>query len=202
MPPRRSLRDRLPGLARPEPLPSLFDRHPQAGTATRRPRGIQVVPLERIVGTVRNPSQNTNDFLPLPGLRGRNWHGRWQRISAATDNLSILPAVDLLQVGDEYYVEDGHNRIAAALRNGAVAIDADVTELVLPGMQPSREDDEAPHADAATILLGSDEVRQAVAGRPPRTQVAGTRIDQLRREELTRPAEELPDELPEPPADA
>ena len=54
-------------------LPSLYDRHPAATTALRRPRGLQVVPMDQIVGTTRHPSQNTADFLPLPGLRGRNW---------------------------------------------------------------------------------------------------------------------------------
>ena len=126
----RIFRRRLPRLARPSAvLPSLYERHPEATTALRRPRGLQVVPIDRIVGTTRHPSQNTSDFLPLPGLRGRNWRARWLRIRNAVDALSILPAVELVKVGDEFYVADGHNRVAAALRAGAVAIDADVTEL-------------------------------------------------------------------------
>ena len=120
MPSRRPLRDRLSGLRRPmgrrEPLPSLYDRHPKADSALRRPLGLQIVPIDRIVGTTRHPSQNTTDFLPLPSLRGRNWNARWQRIQRAVDDLSMLPAVDLMQVGDEYYVADGHNRLAAARR--------------------------------------------------------------------------------------
>lgn len=188
MPPRRPIRDRLPGLTRREPLPSLYDRHPKAGTATRRPRGLQVVEISRIVGTVRHPSQNTDDFLPLPYLRGKNWSGRWQRIQQATRDLVVLPAVDLVRVGDEYYVADGHNRVAAALANGAVAIDADVTELIMEGAV-ARGEPSGPHHDAASLLAGSDELRQAAAGRQSRTAERRSSVDALRREELTRDGE-------------
>jgi hypothetical protein len=185
----RIFRHRLPRLRRQVPvLPSLFDNHPAATTALRRPRGLQVVPLERIVGTTRHPSQNTADFLPLPGLRGRNWEGRWQRIRRATDNLAMLPAVELLKVGNDYYVADGHNRIAAALQAGGVDIDADVTELLIRGVEPSA-DPEGEHHDAATLLLGADELRQAAAGRQSRTAEHRPQVDELRREQLTRGAE-------------
>jgi hypothetical protein len=190
----RFLRHRLPRLRRQvHVLPSLFDDHPAATTALRRPRGLQVVPIQRIVGTARHPSQNTADFLPLPGLRGRNWEGRWQRIRRATDNMSMLPAVDLLKVGRDYYVADGHNRIAAALQVGGVDIDADVTELRIPGVEPSTEP-EGEHHDAASLLLGADELRQAAAGRQSRTAEHRPQVDELRREQLTRGAELAPDE--------
>jgi hypothetical protein len=182
MPSRRPLRDRLPRLPRRETLPSLYDRYPHATTALRRPRGLQVVPIDRIVGTTRNPSQNTTDFMPLRYLRGRNWEARWQRIRSAVDDLSLLPAVDLVKVGDEYYVADGHNRVAAALRAGAVAIDADVTELMVPGVTSTAE--EGAHQDAASLLLGADEMRQAGAGRQSRTAEHRPSVDELRREEL------------------
>ena len=99
-------------------LPSLLDRYPGATAAPRRPIGLRSVPLDRIVGTMRHPSQNTADFLPLPKLRGANWRGRWQRITRAIDRLETLPPVDLVQVGDDYYVVDGHNRVAAARQGG------------------------------------------------------------------------------------
>jgi hypothetical protein len=188
MPSRRPFRDRLPRLTRRAPLPSLYDRYPHATTALRRPRGLQEVPLDRIVGTTRHPSQNTTDFLPLPYLRGRNWEARWQRIQQAVDDLSLLPAVDLMKVGDEYYVADGHNRVAAALRAGAVAIDADVTELAIPGVT-STDPPGGPHRDAASLLLGADELRQAGAGRQSRTAEHRPNVDELRREELTGESE-------------
>jgi hypothetical protein len=195
----RSMRERLRGRMSPEPLPSLYDRHPRAASAERRPRGLQVVPVDRIVGTARHPSQSTIDFLPLPELRGRNWVARWQRINRAFDQLSTLPAVDLLQVGEDYYVADGHNRVAAALQADAAAIDADVTELVLPGIPTSEAP--PPAAPASTLLVGSDEVRQAASGRMSRTAEHRTEVDEVRREDLLSEPETVESETDGPPAD-
>ncbi len=160
-------------------LPSLLDRYPGAMAAPRRPIGLRSVPLDRIVGTMRHPSQNTADFLPLPKLRGTNWRGRWQRITRAIDRLETLPPVDLVQVGDEYYVVDGHNRVAAALQAGGLEIDADVTQLLIPGVtQPGQA-----RFDASS-LIGTDEVRQAAQGRQARGVQKRDPIEEVSRREL------------------
>jgi len=162
-----------------EVLPSLYDRHPGAGSAPRRRIGLRSVDLDRIVGTVRHPSQNTGDFLPLPHLRGANWSGRWQRITRAMERLERLPPIDLVQVGDDYYVTDGHNRIAAARRAGGLEIDADVTQLLLPGVtQPGQA-----ILDASS-LIGAAEVRQAGEGRQSRTVEQRSASDEYSRHDL------------------
>jgi hypothetical protein len=159
-------------------LPSLHDRHPAAAAAPRRRLGLRVVPVDRIVGTLRNPSQNTADFLPLPKLRGTNWVGRWQRLTQATERLATLPPIDLVKVGDEYYVADGHNRVAVARQAGMVEIDADVTEIVLPGnhVEPSSRGGGAAVdveilRQASGFPLGQRRSRRELAGegqaRPP-----------------------------------
>lgn len=169
-----------------EVLPSIYDRYPGAGAAPRRRVGLRSVPLDRIVGTMRHPSQNTADFLPLPHLRGMNWESRWQRITRATDRMERLPPVELAQVGDDYFVVDGHNRIAAASRNGALEIDADVTQLLLPGVtRPGQATLDA------SALIGSDEVRQAGQGRLSRTVEQRSATDDLSRRELLGEAEEV-----------
>ena len=156
---RRRSRDGAKPRAERDVLPSLLDRYPGATAAPRRPVGLRSVPLDRIVGTMRHPSQNTDDFLPLPRLRGANWRGRWQRITRAMDRLETLPPIDLVQVGDDYYVTDGHNRVAAARRAGGVEVDADVTRLLIPGVAQSG------HARFdASSLIGTDEIRQAARG--------------------------------------
>ncbi len=160
-------------------LPSLYDIHPTAGAAPRRRIGLRHVEPHRIVGTTRNPSQNTADFLPLRHLRGENWRGRWQRITGAMDRLAMLPPVELVLVGDDYYVVDGHNRVAAARRAGAVEIDADVTQLLLPGLtQPGQAT-----LDASS-LLGADAVRRAGEGRMSRTVEQRSATDDLSRRDL------------------
>ena len=169
-------------------LPSIYDRYPEATKAPRRRIGVTTVPLDRVVGTMRQPSQNTADFLPLPKLRGQNWRARWQRIIRAMDNLATLPPVDLVQVGDEYFVADGHNRVAAARHAGGVEVDADVTQLVMPGIETSSQ---------ASLLSGSfvdgQEVRLVGQGRHSRTvapRLAGERVS--RRDLLRDPTEERP----------
>ena len=161
-------------------LPSLYDRVPGASTAPRRRLGYRTVPLDRIVGTLRHPSQNTADFLPLPRLRGRNWEARWQRILRAMNRMEMLPPVDLVKAGDDYYVEDGHNRVGAAQRLGVVEIDADVVELQLPGHRAS------PLLPDAGALLGTEEVRQAGSGRLSRTAEIRSATDELSRDQLAR----------------
>ena len=170
-----------------EVLPSLFDRYPSAIVAPRRRVGLRGVPLERIVGTMRHPSQNTADYLPLPRLRGENWRARWQRINRALDGLAVLPPVDLVQIGEDFYVEDGHNRVAAARLAGAGEVDADVTQLMLPGV--SRP---AQGTLEASSLVDSDVVRQAGRGRHSRTVEQRTATDALSREDLLRDPDEAP----------
>ena len=164
-------------------LPSLYDLHPAASTAPRRAVGLRTVPIERIVGTLRHPSQNTADFKPLRRLRGQNWRGRWQRINRAMDRLEVLPPVDLVQVGDDYWVADGHNRVAAAREAGAAEIDAVVTQLVLPGVSAGQ-----PVLDASS-LMGAEEVRQAVRGRRSRTVEQRDPVDGVTRRDLAGPDE-------------
>jgi hypothetical protein len=169
-------------------LPSLYERHPQSARVPRRRVGLRSVSLDQIVGTMRHPSQNSTDFLPLPQLRGENWRGRWQRITRATDRLAVLPPVDLVQVGDEYYVADGHNRVAAAKRVGAVEIDADVTQLLVPGVTRP----EHGSFDAAS-LYGAGEVRQAAEGRMSRTVEQRPLDDHRSRRDLLRGPDEAPE---------
>ena len=182
---RRSARHASQRLSERSVLPSVYDRYPHAGHAPRRRIGLQSVPLERISGTMRHPSQNTADFLPLPRLRGENWRGRWQRITRAMDRLVTLPPVDLVQAGDEYFVADGHNRVAAARLAGGVEIDADVTQLVLPGVtQPGQA-----RLDRST-LIGAEEVRMAGQGRHSRTVSPRPSEDRVTRRDLARAADE------------
>jgi len=170
-----------------EVLPSLFDRYPDATVAPRRRVGLRSVPIDRIVGTVRHPSQNTADFLPLPRLRGQNWQARWQRIDRALARLAVLPPVDLVQVGDDYYVEDGHNRVAAARHADGVEVDADVTQLLLPGVtRPGQSTIDA------SSLVDSEVMRQAGSGRHSRTVAQRPASDALSREDLLRGADEAP----------
>jgi hypothetical protein len=157
------------------PLPNLYDLYPEARRATPREIGLRSIDVDDIVGTaVAGPAQRGSDFLPLPPFRSRNWSARWQRILRAIDNLAILPPVDLVRYAGRYWVLDGHNRVAAASYVGQVEVDANVTELVPPGENPS----ERP-GDLASALTGTRALRAAGQGAAPQT-VADDTLNSVR----------------------
>jgi hypothetical protein len=145
-------------------LPNLWEEHPDAQRASIRELGLRSVPVNEIKGTaVAGPAQRGGDFLPLRDRRGTDWRGRWRRILDANEKLEPLPPVELIKFGDEYWVVDGHNRVAAALYIGQVEIDAVVQELRLPGMRAE------PKQPIASVLGGSLDLRAAGAGKLTRT---------------------------------
>jgi hypothetical protein len=147
-----------------QPLPNLWDEHPEAQRAAIRELGLRSVPVAEIRGTaVAGPAQRGSDFLPLRDRRGNDWRARWRRILDANERLEPLPPAELIKFGDDYWVVDGHNRVAAALYIGQVEIDAVVQELRLPGMAAE------PKAPIASVLEGSLDLRAAGAGRLTRT---------------------------------
>jgi len=119
------------GLHPEEPLANLYELHPEVRQASRRELGLRFVPIEKIRGTaVAGADQRGGDFLPLKAFRSENWVARWERIRGANERLKTLPPVDLIKYRGEYWVEDGHNRVAAVLYDNGVGVDAMVTEMV------------------------------------------------------------------------
>lgn len=155
-----------------EPLANLWDVHPEARRASIRELGLLTVPGELIAGTaVEGAAQRGGDFLPLRDRRGDDWRARWQRILSAVEGLVSLPPVELIKFGDRYWVVDGHNRVAAALYTGQAAVDAVVTEFRLPGVPRERTP-----TSIASVLEGSQDLRQAGAGRLTKTSVRPDRL--------------------------
>jgi hypothetical protein len=87
--------------------------------------GLQVVPLDAIVGSV----DRTVDFDR--GLRptSARLRSRWERINAAQRRGEALPPVSLFKVGALYFVRDGHHRVSVAKSLGRSDIDAYVVEV-------------------------------------------------------------------------
>ena len=142
-----------------EPLANMWDIHPEARRASIRELGLSSIPVEAIRGTaVEGAPQRGGDFLPLPDRRSDDWRGRWQRILRAVDSLTTLPPIELIKFGDEYWVVDGHNRVAAALYSGQTDIDALVQEFRLPGLSAT------PPSMIGPLLEGSLDIRNAGAG--------------------------------------
>lgn len=144
-----------------EPLANLYEVHPEALNAAPRELGLQTITTDRIRGTaVQGPQQRGGDFLPLPAFRSTNWEARWQRIRNAVEQLAVLPPIEVVKYGDDYWVTDGHNRVAAANYFGQVGVDALVTELRQPGRSFER-----PAPGMAAVLTEGRALRAAGQGR-------------------------------------
>jgi hypothetical protein len=96
------------------------------GFVSERQVGPKVVALDEIVGTVDRTRDFDRNFRPTSG-RVRS---RWESIAAAMRRGEPMPPVDLLQIGEIYFVRDGHHRVSVARALGRTDIDAFVTEVV------------------------------------------------------------------------
>jgi hypothetical protein len=88
-------------------------------------RGLQVVPLDGIVGTVDRAVDFDRGFRPTSA----RLRSRWERIAAASRRGEALPPISLFQIGDLFFVRDGHHRVSVAKSLGRDDIDAYVTEV-------------------------------------------------------------------------
>jgi len=85
--------------------------------------GTQTVPLKRIIGSEGRCIGFDDAFNPY-GLEAPL---RWQRIAQAWLDGKNLPPIELIQLGDQYFVRDGHHRVSVARAFGQLEIDAFVT---------------------------------------------------------------------------
>ena len=85
--------------------------------------GIKAVPINKVRGSEGRCSDFDMHFRPL----NENTRDRWVSIYEARQNGVSMPAIELLQVGEDYYVRDGHHRLSVARALGQETIDAEVT---------------------------------------------------------------------------
>jgi hypothetical protein len=93
--------------------------------AGQHDHGLQAVPLDRIVGSEGRTEDFDRAFLP----RHDRVRKRWARIDRVWYEQGHLPPVDLVQVGDLYFVRDGNHRVSVARQNDQDTIAAHVVEL-------------------------------------------------------------------------
>jgi nucleotide-binding universal stress UspA family protein len=102
----------------------------RAGMLTQRNLGIRSIEVARIVGSVDRCTELGMDFRPPARRRRKHDEDRFRRVRNAINQNAAMPAIDVYKLGFGYYVLDGHHRVAAALENGQVEIDANVVEYV------------------------------------------------------------------------
>jgi nucleotide-binding universal stress UspA family protein len=92
----------------------------------RKSPTLKEIPLDEIVGSVDRYTDFTRSFLPKDDADA----GRWAGVKLAVSDLKGLPPIDVYQIGDVYFVEDGNHRVSVARELGQDSIEAYVTELV------------------------------------------------------------------------
>src|SRR5215831_21339977 len=126
-----SSRDRLPvlgevtaitGAAGPGVLRLEFERAGRPGV-----RAEAMVPIGQIVGTVEPTRCFDRHFRPTSEVP----RTRFERIAAGVRSGRGMDPVDLYRCGGQYYVLDGHHRIAVARALGERSILANITEVRL-----------------------------------------------------------------------
>ena len=138
-----------------------FEHEVQAsgGMVSRSDAGMHTVDVRKIVGSVGRAMTLRSDFFYK---RGEAMTARFHRVGQAMQTGKALPPLELYKVRreqeekgsppvSEYYVVDGHHRVAMARKLGQDFHDAHVVEYRLAGTQQAYEEHVAPHtADGET----------------------------------------------------
>ena len=84
--------------------------------------GVQVVRISSIVGSEGRSTDFDIDFHPISEAARERW------VNMAIVHLSCIPLspVQLIQIGEAYFVRDGHHRISVSRAFGQIAMDAEV----------------------------------------------------------------------------
>ena len=88
-------------------------------------RGRRVVEVDEIVGSVGRWRDFDRAFLPARANVGH----RWKRVDRAFQRGGDLPPVELYEIGDAYFVVDGHHRVSVARYHDVPTLEAAVAEF-------------------------------------------------------------------------
>ncbi len=123
-----------------------------------RYKGLQDVPLDRIVGSVGRYRDFTATFLPKhEGMRDR-----WSRVYAQINSMEGVPPVELYKVDDVYFVRDGNHRVSVAREMGNKFIEAHVIELPTSiDLEPGMSAEQLAVAEAYAAFLDTTKLDQS-----------------------------------------
>ncbi|RPI33501.1 MAG: hypothetical protein EHM70_05820 [Chloroflexota bacterium] len=96
---------------------------PSDQIVSRHYQGLREVSIDSIRGSMGRCVDFDRHFRPLHD----RMRDRWTSVAMARWQDVPLAAVQLIQVGDSYFVQDGHHRISIARALGQITIDAEVT---------------------------------------------------------------------------
>lgn len=117
----------LTGHQQGEGLLSFSDVRHKLKIRGQRYLGVQTIPIDKIAGSTGRYSEFNRAFLPTQEFIRERWKGVYQ---AAHE--TGFPPIDVYQIGDVYFVRDGHHRVSVLKELGASTVEATVTRLDSP----------------------------------------------------------------------
>jgi hypothetical protein len=82
--------------------------------------GTRAIAIDQIHGTLNRSKDFDYHFHPL----NESAQNRWRRVASAMMSGIELPPIEVIQVGEAYFVKDGHHRISVARALGFRYLDA------------------------------------------------------------------------------
>ncbi|HEX5912850.1 MAG TPA: hypothetical protein VFY54_06955 [Rubrobacter sp.] len=109
----------------PNRLLSFDDVRRELAANNRLYRGTRVVEVNEIIGSVGRWRDFDRSFLPARASVGH----KWKRIDRAFQRSEDMPPVELYEIGDAYFVVDGHHRVSVARYHDVPTVEASVAEF-------------------------------------------------------------------------
>jgi len=113
----------------------------QFDLSSQHDAGINVVPIDNIIGTVGRSHEFDDSFYP----KQENSRHRWCDVAAAIFAGRELPPVELYRVENEYYIIDGNHRISVLKSTGQEFVEAHVIDIELTDNRCQAK--QTPHYD-------------------------------------------------------
>ena len=88
-------------------------------------KGMQVIPINLIVGSEGRYQDFDNHFFPKSNFL----KSRWEHVDMAHYQDVNLPPISVYELGGLYFVRDGNHRVSVAKAQGIEFIDAEVVSL-------------------------------------------------------------------------
>ena len=110
---------------RPNRLLSWDEVRNKLGVRGQVYRGLQTVPVDKVIGSVGRYRDFDRAFMPTQDGTA----DRWCSIARAHYDAVNLPPVKLYRVGDAYFVLDGNHRVSVAREHAIEFLDAEVIEV-------------------------------------------------------------------------
>jgi hypothetical protein len=99
------------------------------GAYARGDRGLQLIDVHRVVGSIGRADVLDDRFRYRRGLDPVGAESRVRRVRALFES-GRVPPIEVYQIGDDYFVVDGHHRLRVAWERGQIEVEARVVEYL------------------------------------------------------------------------